>query len=187
LFVVDEAYLAFAPGLASVVGHHRDNLLVLRSLTKDYALAGLRLGYAIGSAPMIETLARVRPPWSVNAFAQAAGVAALNDGDHLRQSLTVLQQAKAELLTGLSSLGLAPVPSAAPFFLLPVGNGAFFRRALLRQRIVVRDAASFGLPGYVRISTRTPEQNERLLQAIRDVRHARAQRPSIPCEVPHGR
>lgn len=169
LFVIDEAYLAFAPGLKSALSLGADNILVLRSMTKDYALAGLRLGYAVGHGPIIAALSRVRPAWNVNALAQAAGLAALGDEAHRRQSLQALAQAREELVTGMAELGLPPLPSATHFFLVRVEDGAAFRRTLLRQGILVRDCASFGLPAYVRIATRRPEENARLLEAIRTI------------------
>ena len=124
LFVVDEAYQRFAPGLESLVSAREENLLVLRSLTKDYALAGLRLGYAAGSEAVIAALSQARPPWSVNALAQAAGVAALGDERHLTESLAKLVQAKEALARRLAELGLDIWPSAAHFFLVRVRNGA---------------------------------------------------------------
>ncbi len=170
LFVVDEAYLPFAGGLASVLVQAERNVLVLRSMTKDYGLAGLRLGYAIGDEHRIDLLRRVQPPWSVNTLAQAAGVAALRDPAHRQRSLEQLALAKQDLTAGLARLGLPPVRSATHFFLVQVGDGAAFRRALLRRGLLVRDCASFALPAYVRIATRRPEENERLLAAIREVR-----------------
>jgi L-threonine-O-3-phosphate decarboxylase len=166
LFVVDEAYLAFAPGMRSALGIDADNILVLRSMTKDYALAGLRLGYAAGPRRAITGLERVRPAWNVNALAQAAGLAALADEAHLRASLEALRAAKKALLVGLKRLGWAPLPSEVHFFIMPVGEGQAFRHALLRQGILVRDCASFGLPAYVRIATRRPEESARLLAAL---------------------
>lgn len=169
LFVVDEAYQPLAPGLESALDSAAENVLVLRSMTKDFGLAGLRLGYAIGPEPLIEPLRRVQPPWSVNALAQAAGVAALRDTSHRERSLELLGRAKAALVAGLTRLGLPTVPSAVLFFLVRVGDGAAFRRALLVRGVLVRDCASFGLPAYVRIAARRPEENERLLAAIREV------------------
>jgi threonine-phosphate decarboxylase len=171
LFVVDEAYQSFAAGLESALSLAADNVLVLRSLTKDCGLAGLRLGCAVGPEPLIEALWRVQPPWSVSALAQAAGVAALGDPAHRARALELMRQAKAALVAGLERLGLPPVPSAVPFFLVRVGDGSAFRRSLLARGILVRDCASFGLPEYVRIATRRPEENERLLAAIPEVWH----------------
>jgi threonine-phosphate decarboxylase len=172
LFVVDEAYLPFADGLGSALDFAGENVLVLRSMTKDFALAGVRLGYAVGADSLIAPLRRAQPPWSVNALAQAAGVAALRDPAHRQDSLGRLARAKQELVAGLARLGLAPAPSAAHFFLLRVGHGAAFRLALLRRGVLVRDCASFGLPAHVRIAARRPGENERLLNAVREVAHA---------------
>lgn len=167
VFVVDEAYLPFADeAVGSVLQHRRDNILVLRSMTKDFALAGLRLGFAAAVPRLIEQLAMVQPPWSVNAMAQAAGVAALEDLDHVRSSCQLLRQARRSLCDDLRLVGRKPLDSAGHFFLMNVGNGKSFRRALLERSIVVRDCASFGLPEYVRIAARRPEDNRRLVQAI---------------------
>jgi histidinol-phosphate aminotransferase len=167
LFVVDEAYLAFAPQARSAIELEADNVVVLGSLTKDLGLAGLRLGYAVGPAELVGWLTRAQPPWSVNALAQAAGLEALRHPEHAEKSLAHLRHAKAELVKGLANLGLSPVPSAVHSFLLKVGNGRRFRRALLRFGMLVRDGASFGLPAHVRIATRRPAENARLLAAIR--------------------
>ena len=183
LFVVDEAYWGFIPELCSRSAFGGDflnakskqgidNLLLLRSMTKDLGLAGLRLGYAIGSAEVIGWLSRAKPPWSVNALAQAAGVEALRYAACYQDSLKMLLQAKVDLVRGLTNLGCKPVPSAVPFFLLPVGNGAAFRHSLLQKNILVRDGASFGLPQHVRIGTRRPEDNARLLAVLGEVAHA---------------
>ncbi len=169
LFVVDEAYLAFAAGARSALTLNAANVLVLRSMTKDHALAGLRLGYLAGPEALVAAVAAVRAPWSVNALAQAAGVAALSDPAHLAESLANLRQAKSQLLAGLGELGLNCVPSATHFFLVKVGDGTALRDTLLRKGILVRDCASFGLPEYVRIATRRPEENARLLAALREV------------------
>jgi histidinol-phosphate/aromatic aminotransferase/cobyric acid decarboxylase-like protein len=168
LFVVDEAYLPFASSPGSVLAFAGENVLVLHSMTKDFGLAGLRLGYAISDERVIALLRRVQPPWSVNALAQAAGVAALGDSAHRHRSLERLAQAKQELAAGLARLGWPPVVSATHFFLVRVGDGGVVRQALLRRRVLVRDCASFGLPAHIRIATRRPEENERLLAAVRD-------------------
>jgi threonine-phosphate decarboxylase len=172
LFIVDESYSSFVRSPRSAVDAKQDNMLVLRSMTKDYALAGLRLGYAVGAEESIAALARVRPPWSVNALAQAAGLAALRDQEHLQRSLELLDAAKSELMTALAELEMQAVPSAAPFFLVRVGNGAAVRRALLHKGILVRDCASFGLPEHIRICTRRPEENARLVAALSEVTYA---------------
>lgn len=169
LFVIDEAYISFAKGLESATHIVQPNVLVLRSITKDYALAGLRLGFAVGTETVIQALAKTRPPWSVNSLAQAAGIAALGDAAHLSTCLQNIRHDKEFLVTGLVELGLSPVPSQTHFFLLPVKDGAAFRSRLLRSAIQVRDCASFGLPAYVRIATRSYEENKSILSAIKDM------------------
>ena len=166
LFVVDEAYLAFVPGMKSAVTLRRKNILTLRSMTKDCAIAALRLGYAVADEAIIRALVNLRPAWNVNALAQAAGLAALNDGDYLTDTLAKLRVEKEILIHGLKDLGYAPVPSHTNYFLLPVQSGARFRKKLLAHGILVRDCASFGLPEYVRIATRTHTENIRLLNTL---------------------
>ncbi len=168
LFVVDEAYLPFTPCRSSTLALAEPNVLVLGSMTKDFGLAGLRLGYAAGDKDLIALLKKVQPPWSVNALAQAAGVAALRDPGYRQRSLERLARATQELVAGLTRLGLAPVASATHFFMVCVGDGCVFRAALLRHGVLVRDCASFELPAYVRIAARRPEDNERLLAVIRE-------------------
>jgi L-threonine-O-3-phosphate decarboxylase len=169
LFVVDEAYIQFCPDVESTVAANIPNLLAVRSMTKDYALAGLRLGYAVGSREVIEALARVRPPWNVNAMALVAGLAALRDDEHLQTTLDRLLANREELIRGLKAVGLRPVPSGLHYFVVNVGDAADFRTRLLQHRVQVRDCASFGLPSHIRIAARRPEENARLLQAIREI------------------
>jgi len=184
LFVVDEAYLAFAAEARSTLNLDCANILVLRSMTKDYALAGLRLGYAAGHyPPIIAMLAQARPAWNVNALAQAAGVAALADQPYLQRCLHQLISARAQLADKLAALGLLPVPSATHFFLVEVGSGALFRRTLLEQGLLVRDCASFGLPAYVRIATRRPAENERLWGAVEQLLSSQPEQLSGSLEV----
>lgn len=167
LFVVDEAYANFLSDPQTLIDAHLPNVIVVRSLTKDYALAGLRLGYAVGQTQWIEALRRARPAWNVNALAQTAGTAAIDQMDWLRETVAHLHRDKATLVSGLRALRLKPLPSNVHFFLVNVVDGAAFRSKLLHHRIMVRDCASFGLPEYVRIATRTPQDNARLLAAAR--------------------
>ncbi len=169
-FIVDEAYIAFVPNMNSAISLNQKNILILRSMTKDYAIAGLRLGYAVGDVQRIAALENLRPAWNVNALAQAAGLAALTDEAYLAETLTKLRAEKETLIYGLKDLGYSPIPSHTNYFLLPVKNGAEFRQKLLTRGILVRDCASFGLPEYVRIAARTGEENARLLNMLRQVK-----------------
>lgn len=185
IFIVDEAYLSFVPGMQSAIHPSKpwgneavtqvQNLLILRSMTKDYALAGLRLGYALGPVNLIAALTAQRPPWNVNALAQTAWLAVLQDPVHLAQTLAQLRQEKDLLVAGFQHLGYHPLPSQTHFFLLPVRNSADFRTALLRESILVRDCAFFGLPGYVRIAPRRSAENMCLLEIIQE--HFSLERP----------
>jgi histidinol-phosphate aminotransferase len=174
LLVVDESYLGFTSAGESALGLGADNVLVVRSLTKDYALAGLRLGFAAGhNLPLVRAIAAVRPAWNVSGPAQAAGLAALEDEAYWQECLMRLYRAKAELVAGLRELGYAPLDSAVHYFLLRVGQADAFRRALLRRGIQVRDCASFGLPEFVRLAPRAEDENQRLLETLRELRIAK--------------
>ncbi|MDP8924112.1 MAG: histidinol-phosphate aminotransferase family protein [Chloroflexota bacterium] len=167
LVVVDEAYLDFADGADSALGLRLDpRAVVLRSLTKNFGLAGLRLGYLVAHPDVVDALASARPPWTVNAFAQAAGLAALDDREHLDAGRRIAREAKAFLVDGLTRLGLACLPSRTNYWLIDVGDAARLRRDLLRRGILVRDCTSFGLPGHVRIAARPLDECERLLEVV---------------------
>jgi histidinol-phosphate aminotransferase len=169
LLVLDEAYAAFVADrwdAASLLETGR--VVVLRSMTKDYALAGLRLGYLLACARVVEAVRRVQPPWSVNAVAQAAGLAALQSDTYCRDTLAETRRAASELRRALSALGLRVRPSDTHFFLVQVGDASQTRADLLRHGILVRDCTSFGLPAFVRIAARRPEENRRLIAAWRD-------------------
>ena len=171
LFVVDEAYRAFvrSPWPSEELAS-RPNVLLLRSLTKDHALAGLRLGYALAAPEVVDALRAVQPPWSVSAAAQAAGLAALSDDEHLAASQAEVWEARRELVEALEALGLRVHPGAANAILVEVGDGRAFREELLRRGVVVRDCASFGLPAHVRIGVRTRPECRRLVEAVAEMR-----------------
>ncbi len=167
LLVLDEAYVAFVekswPSLDLI---NRGNLVVLRSMTKDYSIAGLRLGYAVAHREIIEMLRRASQPWNVNAVAQKAGIAVLNDTVALERSQQEIRKATKFLISEFYRLGFSPLPSETHFFLVKVAKVKEFRTALLRQGMLVRDCASFGLPDYVRIAARTMPECEKLIAAI---------------------
>ena len=167
LLVMDEAYLAFVEkSWRSLDLISRDNLIIVRSMTKDYAIAGLRLGYALAHRNIIEILRRVNQPWNVNAVAQRAGIAVLQDDESLARSLRETRKATRFLKDELRRLGFQPLPSETHFFLMKVGKAKEFRAALLEKGMLVRDCASFGLPEYVRIAARTMPGCRKLVAAI---------------------
>ncbi|HUS03948.1 MAG TPA: histidinol-phosphate transaminase [Dehalococcoidia bacterium] len=176
LIVLDEAYVSFVDNawssldlaLHSSLQVERSNLLVLRSMTKDYAMPGLRLGYGVARGKIIANLRRICPPWNVNTLAQKAGTIAIAKEEYLKQCQVELKEAKDYLKVALLGLGLPPLPSEANFFLVEVGNASRFRRELLKRKILVRDCTSFGLPQYIRIASRTLPECQRLVATIKE-------------------
>jgi threonine-phosphate decarboxylase len=145
------------------------NLIQLYSLTKGYALAGLRLGYILAEPALIARVAAYQPAWSVSSAAQAAGLAALADRAFLASTMPQLWAASDALYAGVQSLGLPVWRAALPFMLVRTGDGAATRAALLSRSYVVRDCASFGLPEWVRVAPRRPAENLRLLAAWKEI------------------
>jgi histidinol-phosphate aminotransferase len=187
LVMVDEAYVAFVPRAqqwrvsapratpadpdpaaeaALLPLTESGRVVLLRSMTKDHALAGLRLGYAVSHPTVVETLMRVRPPWSVNAAAQAAGLAALADDTHQAQARRAAAEAIDFLSAALQELGWTTFPTRANFVLVEVGDAARIRQALLRVGLVVRDCTSFGLPSMIRLGARSLPDCRRLVTAM---------------------
>ena len=171
LLVLDEAYLPFVrERWNSVPLLSLGNVVLLRSMTKDYALTGLRLGYVLAPEDIVIRVRRFQYSWSVNAAAQAAGIAALADHQHVENGKSVVDEGKEHLRQVASDLGIESPPAAANFLLFNVGSAREVRKALLLQhRICVRDCTSFGLPEYIRIGVRTMEDNRRLAEALRSV------------------
>lgn len=171
--VVDEAFMDFCEeesAISSVVADGRG--IVLRSLTKFYALPGLRLGCAVAAPGIIERLAGLIPPWSVGTLAQAAGVAALADDGYRERTLRLISEEREFLAAGLAALpGVRPFPSAANYLLAELTSGlsaTTLREWLLPHRILIRDCANF--PGlndrFFRVAVRSRRENERLLATL---------------------
>ncbi|MFQ5898381.1 MAG: threonine-phosphate decarboxylase CobD [Candidatus Methylomirabilia bacterium] len=172
--VVDEAFVDFVEeaSLKKELGQFR-RLLLLRSLTKCFALPGLRAGYALASPELLQRLRRWKEPWSVNALAEAAGVAALADRDYQERSRLVLPRWREELRNGLQKFSALRVfPAVANYLLVrlldPGLTAPMLRARLLTERIAIRDCASFrGLgPAYLRLAIRRPEEHALLIEAL---------------------
>jgi len=175
LVVLDEAYFEYAerPGYSRSLELVRagSNLLVLRTFSKIYGLAGLRIGYAAGPPDLLAQFNKVRQPFNVSGVAQAAGVAALDDAEHVRRSLENNRRGLAQLEAGLRAQSVAFVPSAANFVLVHLGPSTHaVAEALLRLGVIVRPMAWMGFPEAVRVSVGTPEENEKLLAALAEAR-----------------
>ena len=170
LLVIDEAYLSFVSDRwDSMSLPALDNVVLLRSMTKDYALTGLRLGYAIASEEVIANLQEFQPDWSVNGLAQAAGLAALADNDYLPRARQAVDQAKSLLSDRLDRLSLTVHPSAANFLLVNVGDASVWHDKLMRLGLFVRDCTSFGLPEHIRIGIRSMADCQRLIEAMETI------------------
>ena len=174
IVVIDEAYIEYvSPELVpDSLRHVRQGrwVIILRTFSKIYGLAGLRIGYGIAPAPMVELLDRVRAPFNVNALAQRAALAALDDEDHVARSRNVNEQGKAYLSTEMNRLGLLYPPSAANFLLVDVRrDGRAVAKALLREGVIVRPMGGPSLPTHIRVSIGTPHENERFIQALKAV------------------
>ncbi len=171
LLALDEAYVSFVDRRwDSTPLLTMSNVALLRSMTKDYALTGLRLGYMLASEGVIERVKRFQYSWSVNAPAQAAGIAALCDTEHVERGREAVREGKEYLKEAARSLGMELAPSAANFVMLGVGDAAGLRLKLLkRHKVCVRDCTSFGLPEYIRVGIRRMDENRRLVEALRQV------------------
>jgi histidinol-phosphate/aromatic aminotransferase/cobyric acid decarboxylase-like protein len=162
--ILDEAYRSFvAPSPFGPTP--AANTLVLRSMTKDFALAGLRLGYALGAAHLLQAMRSIQPPWSVSGVAQAAGLASLGDLHYLYRTLELTRQSALSLRSALSSAGANVLPGATHYLLIDVGQAASWRKQLLTTGCLVRDCSSFGLISYMRVSTRSHDENQHLIKS----------------------
>jgi histidinol-phosphate aminotransferase len=170
LVVLDEAYRDFCDdpdypdGVALLARFPR--LLVLRTFSKIAALAGLRVGYAIGSPEAIDRLNRVRAPFNVNRVGQVAALAALDDPEHRERTRRLVLEERAFLSRELTRRGFTFPPSQANFFLVKVAGATAVRERLLRAGLVVRDGSAVGYPDHLRISIGTHDANQRLLRVL---------------------
>ena len=168
--VLDEAYTEYLEPAQRYdsIGWVRDfpNLIVSRTLSKAYGLAGLRVGFAVAQPALTDLMNRVRQPFNVNIPAQAAAVAALNDTAFLERSRELNLAGRRQLQEGFEALGLKYVPSYGNFVLVEVGDAARVNEALLRAGIIVRGVANYGLPTWLRVSVGLPEENAALLAAL---------------------
>ncbi|OLN29667.1 Cobyric acid synthase [Desulfovibrio sp. DV] len=173
LFVVDEAFADFVPDFASLAGDRPHNVAVLLSLTKSFAVPGLRLGLLAASPDLADWVRRSLPPWSVGTLAQAVGIRALADADYLEASRRALPPLREALAAGLAALGLTVFPSAANFLLARLsltGPNApeVCRRMLAEHGVALRDCSNFsGLTDrYLRIAVRPPAETRRILDGL---------------------
>ncbi|MCM8781695.1 MAG: histidinol-phosphate transaminase [Candidatus Omnitrophica bacterium] len=170
LLVLDEAYDTFIDvkdfpnGLKYI---KNKNVIVLKTFSKAYGLAGLRIGYAIAKPEFVSSMEKVRQPFNVNLLAQKAAIAALDDTDFLRQTRKTVLKGKRYLYKHLTRLGLSYIPSVANFILVDMrrdGVGVF--REMLKYGVIVRDMKQYGLKNFIRVTIGTEKENKKFIQAL---------------------
>ena len=164
----DEAYFEFLETPPDTLKYIREgrNVCVLRTCSKIHGLAGLRIGYGLTSPRVAGVLQKARQPFNTNAMAQAAALAALSDDEHVRKTCDMNSKGLDFYHKALKERGLNFVPSVANFVLMEVGDGDGIFDAMLRRGVIVRAMRSYKLPGWIRVSIGTPEQNEKCLKCL---------------------
>jgi histidinol-phosphate aminotransferase len=172
IIVLDEAYIEFvtdpsiADGTQLMDIHPR--LCVLRTFSKLYGLAGLRIGYGFGAPGLIDFMHRVRQPFNANALAQVAALAALDDNEFRERTLRVVADGLAFLHESLDRLGLDYVPTQTNFFLIRIpGGGKPLYESMLKEGVIIRAMDSYGLKDYIRISIGTESENQRFIDTLK--------------------
>ena len=180
--VLDQAYEEYVtaadrPDGRALLERH-PNLIVTRTFSKIHALAGLRIGYALSSPEMADLMNRARQPFNVNSLALAAAEAALAQTDYVAESAAMNRAGMAALAAGLRRLGLQALPSQGNFLCVDLGkDAALVCAALLRKGVIVRTLAEYGLPNHFRVTVGLPEENQRFLSALAELRCGAAQSP----------
>lgn len=171
LLILDEAYINFVINIWDSIPLLREskNLVILRSLTKDYALTNLRLGYSLAHSQITRYLNSAITCWNINGFAQQAAIESLKNKDFLIESMALIHQEKKRVEKGLKYLGYTIVPSSTNYYLLKVKNAKQASQLLLNKNIYVRDCSSYDLPLYLRISIKTPKENNYLLGSLKEI------------------
>lgn len=167
LVVIDEAYIEFAQSESCVdLTKEFENVIVLRSFSKAYGLAALRIGYAVTSDSLAQVLNHTRQSFNTSTLAQAAATAAVKDQHFIAEYLLFNQEQKQALYDSFDSLGVVYVKSAANFVLVNVGDGMAVYQKLIAQGVVVRPMLGYGLPAWIRVSVGLPEENNRFLDTL---------------------
>ncbi|NOX75724.1 MAG: histidinol-phosphate transaminase [Gammaproteobacteria bacterium] len=177
--VVDEAYFEYASDPALGADGYPDasrwldrfpNLVVTRTFSKAYGLAGLRVGYSLSHPDVANLLNRIRPPFNVNSLALAAACAGLEDEDHVRRGVAMNAGQMARVTAAAGEMGLSHIPSVGNFVCIDVGeDAAAVYDALLHEGVIVRPVANYGMPRHLRVTLGLPEENARFLAALRKV------------------
>ena len=177
VLALDEAYIEFLSEpldwLSDVRAGKRPNVLLMRTFSKIYGLAGLRLGYGIGHPEFIAALEKVRQPFNINALVQAGALAALDDKAHVEKTRRTNERGQKFFMRAFRELGLESVPSFANFVLVRVGDGQRVFNEMQKAGVIVRPMGGYDLPEWIRISIGTPGENVRCIEALRAALHKR--------------
>jgi histidinol-phosphate aminotransferase len=178
IVVLDEAYNDYIPpaeraDTKSWLGEYA-NLVITRTFSKIYGLAGLRIGYALASAEIADLMNRVRQPFNCNNLALAAATAALGDHDFVARSYALNRAGMAQIIAGLERFGFAHIPSHGNFVTFKPGDAAALNKQLLRQGVIVRPLAAYGMPEWLRVTIGTEADNARFLEALASKRQGAA-------------
>jgi histidinol-phosphate aminotransferase len=173
LLVIDEAYFEFNDDPTDFIPEIRQgrhlNLLLLRTFSKIFGLAGLRIGYGIGNRRLIESFEKIRQPFNINSIAQAGALAALDDAEHIRKTRENNARGLKYLETAFRKLKLKYIPSSANFILVRVDEGHHVFEGMQKLGVIVRPMEPYNLPEWIRITVGTPEENERCVSALKKV------------------
>jgi histidinol-phosphate aminotransferase len=173
LVVLDEAYLEFLDdpldSVKLVLSGEQQNLVLMRTFSKIFGLAGLRLGYGIAAPELISAFEKIRQPFNINSIAQAGASAALEDSDHIEATRENNRRGLAKYEQACRDLGLEFVPSAANFILIRVGEGQKVFVDLQKKGVIARPMQGYGLPEWIRVSVGTDAENERCIRALASV------------------
>lgn len=174
LLIIDEAYHEFVrnkdyESAVKYLREGRENVLVLRTFSKAYGLAGLRIGYGVGSKNVIDVLNKVRQPFNVNAVAQEAALSALNDTEHINKTVKLTEDGKKFLYREFTKMGLKFVKSYSNFVLVNVGDGKRVFKKLLKKGIIVREMSVYGFPEYIRVTIGKMNELKRFIKALKEV------------------
>jgi len=177
LVIFDEAYYEYArtqkdyPETISYLSRY-PNLVILRTFSKIYALAGLRVGYGFASPEVVDYIDRIRPPFNVNTPAQVGAVASLEDNAQVKKGVKLVEEQKKLLYRELEKMGVPFIPSATNFILVDVGprRGQEMFRQMLRKGVIVRAMDEYNFPSHIRVTIGLPEENKLFLKALKELR-----------------
>jgi histidinol-phosphate aminotransferase len=173
IIVFDEAYYEYADdNFPNTIQYMREgkNVITLRTFSKIYGLAGLRVGYGIAKKEIFEDMNRIRQPFNVNRLAQAAAIAALDDDEQVEKSLSMNKEGKKFLYKEFDAMGLEYVPTSANFILVNMDrDGKEVFEKLLREGVIVRPMGGYDLPNFIRVTIGKPEQNQKFMESLKKV------------------